>query len=228
MKQGQLTVSVVSLKGKGGGTTGNLEKIISYTEHAAQKGCDLVLFPELAFCGGTSEIGMAVFDLAQPADGRWIQALRRLAKRCGIFIGAGFPLQSRVLGRVYSGYAMAAPDGSLRRLLCRQCFDGEDQLYFCSGQKCGAVTADRAAGTIGYALGAEITDDAYVEDLKARKPRLILAAAAEGRRDVCALARRTNSYVVFSATNGGCVCAPDGKPLAEHIGDTEFSVTLPY
>jgi predicted amidohydrolase len=94
----------------------NLETIRRFTTQAAERGVQLLVFPECCITGywflrklSREQLG----ELAEPVGGPSSSALLELAVRHGMTIGAG--LVEADQGQYYNTYVVAMPDGSLRR-----------------------------------------------------------------------------------------------------------------
>ena len=63
-----------------GNFSGNLEKMVAYTEEAKRLGADIVCFPELSTCGYPSRDFLEFDDFIRQADA----SVQQLAKAAGL------------------------------------------------------------------------------------------------------------------------------------------------
>ena len=63
----------------------NLDVVADYTRQAADRGAQLVVFPEAAMC----RFGVPLAPIAQPLDGPWAEGVRAIAAELGIVAVAG-------------------------------------------------------------------------------------------------------------------------------------------
>ncbi|MFI6031968.1 nitrilase family protein [Amycolatopsis magusensis] len=92
----------------------NLERVTHFASEAAAAGARLVVCPEMCLVGYwhlRRHRPEALHALAEPVDGPSVSAVRSLATRLGIGVGAGF-LESDG-GRLFNSYAVCLPDGTV-------------------------------------------------------------------------------------------------------------------
>ncbi|PQM44799.1 Hydrolase [Mycobacterium talmoniae] len=63
----------------------NLELVREYTGRAVEAGAALVVFPEATMC----RFGVPLQPIAEPTDGPWADAVRRIAAEAGVTVIAG-------------------------------------------------------------------------------------------------------------------------------------------
>jgi N-carbamoylputrescine amidase len=85
----------------------NLEHAGALVEQAAARGARLVALPELFSCGYVPN--PALWDLAEPANGRTARWLACTARRLGIYLGAGCAESDGV--DFFNVFILAGPDG---------------------------------------------------------------------------------------------------------------------
>lgn len=115
----------VQFQHKPGDKEHNLQKIESFSETAASKGVELIIFPEMCITGywhvrklGSKEIE----GLAEPVpDGPSTKKLLNLSARHGITIGAGLIEKSKD-GNLFNAYVVAMPDDTWKRHRKLHCF----------------------------------------------------------------------------------------------------------
>jgi predicted amidohydrolase len=84
-----MKIAIYQGSGIFGRIDGNLEIIRRSAVYAAQRGAGLIIFPELFLTG--YDIGDAVFDLAEPADGPAAQKAAAIAHETDIALLYGYP-----------------------------------------------------------------------------------------------------------------------------------------
>ena len=113
-----MRVAAVQFEHAAGDKVANLGKIRGFVERAAQEKVELIVFPECCITGywflrhlSREELGA----LAEPVfDGPSSQALRELATRHGMTVGAGL-VEAGDDGKLYNTYVVAMPNGEFRR-----------------------------------------------------------------------------------------------------------------
>jgi predicted amidohydrolase len=113
-----LRLASVQMESAPGDTAANSEKIRALAARAAGEGARVVVFPELCTTGYGHLLARGERDLralAEPVpDGPSCRLLRDLARRHDAAVGAGL-LEAAPDGAMYNTYAVAMPDGTLRR-----------------------------------------------------------------------------------------------------------------
>ena len=71
-----------------GAKSNNIARMIAYTRAAKERGCDLILFPELIVTGYLAP--QQVIPLAEPISGPSVKALVQAARELGVAIAFGF------------------------------------------------------------------------------------------------------------------------------------------
>ncbi|HEX8292399.1 MAG TPA: nitrilase family protein [Pyrinomonadaceae bacterium] len=110
-----------------GDKAANLEKIRGFVERAAERGVELLAFPEMCVTGywHVRNLGReAVEELAEPVpSGATTAALLSLSARHGMTIGAGL-IERAGDGSLYNSYVVAMPDGRAERHRKLHAFEG--------------------------------------------------------------------------------------------------------
>ena len=111
---GNLRVSVVQFEAVPNDKRSNLATLRRLATSAAADGSQLVAFPEMclvAYWHLTKTTTAHLHELAEPADGELVQAVKKIASDLGTAIGAGF---LEVEGeKLYNSYAVCFPDGTV-------------------------------------------------------------------------------------------------------------------
>lgn len=82
----------------------NLEVVERHTRRAADKGAQLVVFPEATMCC----FGAPLRDVAEPVDGPWASSVRRVAEQAGVTVVVGM-FTPGVDGRVANTMLVTGP-----------------------------------------------------------------------------------------------------------------------
>lgn len=102
-----LVVAAVSCEVRIRDTPGNLARIASWSRRAAERGADLVLFPECTLHGWWQSRENREF--AETIDGESIQAVTDIARKHDLLIAVGMTEHSE--GRWYITHVLVGPDG---------------------------------------------------------------------------------------------------------------------
>ncbi len=126
-------VAAVQFESVQGDKLANLEKIRWFAEQAAQRGVQMVVFPECCITGYWFLRKLSRYELGNLAEpvftGPSSLVLADLAIRHGMTIGAGL-VEAGEDGWCYNTYVVAMPDGRMRRHRKLQAFESD---YIASG-----------------------------------------------------------------------------------------------
>ena len=111
-------VASVQIEHADGDKQANLAKVRAFTEAAAGRNVEVVLFPECCLTGYWFLRNLSreeLLDLAEPVPGGpMCEALLALSREHGMTVGAGL-VEVDSDGTLYNTYAVAMPDGMLRK-----------------------------------------------------------------------------------------------------------------
>jgi predicted amidohydrolase len=110
----RLRVAAVQFEHRADDKPYNLSRVEHFVEKAAADGVHLVACPEMCLVGYWQlhrYPADRLRELAEPADGPLVTAVRALAMRHGIGVGAGFLEDDG--GRLFNSYALCLPDGTV-------------------------------------------------------------------------------------------------------------------
>jgi len=115
MRKDIMNIGVVTFEPNWGNKEKNLERIVGYTEAAAKRGVDLILFPETALTGYDADAGNAGTEqmhcrLAEPIGGPSAQAVAEVAMARNVYVVYGFTELAED-GTVYNAAAVIGPQG---------------------------------------------------------------------------------------------------------------------
>jgi len=216
---------------QGPGTTAsvpaNLETMVGMAARAAERGAELLAFPEMFLSG--YNIGDAAAALAEPAGGSSARRLGQAAKRHGLALVYGFP--ERDGDRLFNAANLIGPDGTLLATHRKAHLYGADEkrcfaagaapppLVTLAGLKVAVMICYdaefpeyvRRAALDGAAL---LVVPTALMDPHERVARLMIPARAMENGIFLAYANRTGSEGKLSYCGQSCLVAPDGADLA--------------
>ena len=154
MMQDVLTLAVVSYEPTWGDKMKNLNRMIGFTECAAKRGADIVLFPETALIGydldpESTGAEQMHHRLAEPVPGPSSLALAKIAEKHGIYVVFGLAERAEN-GVVYNAAAVACPDGSVTRSYRKMHLPAAEPLWATRGSE--PLMIDTPWGKIGIAI----------------------------------------------------------------------------
>lgn len=214
MKKGKMKIALAPIQGTSEKHGQLRDMIAECCWTAVSQNADLICFPELILNGtDTEELGMLIYDRAEPVAGSSHRWLTGLAKNMGLYIAAGMIQKSQVPGRLYSSYLICCPDGQTKNTYQKRYFDDLDQLYMTGSASKQVVTDAYAFGTVAYALGADMDTKEYADAMAREKPDMIIAAAYGRKRDAAMLAKTCGCYVAYTSNGYGAVYDQNGQSL---------------
>jgi len=104
------TVPLISLRGN---ASENVANVSAWLVDAALKGISLVVFPEASLVGYADTLNLrrrGLASLAEPVDGRSIDAVANAVERTGVAAGVGF-IERAPDGRLFNSYVICMPGG---------------------------------------------------------------------------------------------------------------------
>ena len=111
-----LRLATVQFEHHADDTRYNLGRVEHFVAAAAAEGAHLVVCPEMCLLGYwhlRRHSADRLRELAEPVDGPLVSAVRELALRHGIGVGAGF--LERAGDQLFNSYVMCLPDGTVHR-----------------------------------------------------------------------------------------------------------------
>jgi len=193
---------------------------------AAEAGCGLVVFPEMFATG--YNIGDAVFDLAEPADGPTVDSLAAAARDNGVAILAGYP--ERAGRAVYNAAVLIGADGrKIANARKTHLFGAEEKRLFTPGGALTLATID--AMRLGILICYDVEFPEAVRALALQGAEIVVVPTALMRpferiaRWLVPVRAFENQVFVAYANRCGregdleycgesCIIAPDGSELA--------------
>ena len=175
MQTRNLAIGVVQMNSEVGNLAASLAHAEELVNATAGQGAQIVLTPELMPCGYT--LTEAIWQYAEPFDGRAVAWLRRLAEQLNIFLGTSF---LEAAGEdFYNTFALAAPDGSIAGRV-RKNPPASLEAYFYRGGNDPHVI-ETALGRIGVGICFENLLYEHLQEMQQAAVDLILQPTAAGR-----------------------------------------------
>lgn len=192
----------------------------------AERGCDLVVFPEL-FASGYN-IGDHVFELAEPMDGPTAAALSTVAAEHRVAVLAGYPEQGEA--GVYNSAMLIGPDGEpIANARKTHLFGATEKRLFAAGE--GLTLARLGNLTLGILICYDVEFPEAVRALALEGAQLVAVPTALMRpfdrvaewlvpvrafenQLFVAYANRCGREGDLEYCGASCIIAPDGSELA--------------
>lgn len=138
-----ITVAVVNFKVAAGNKDNNLQRICGFTEAAAKRGANLVLFPEMCLMGYDYFVNEGIsqeekIELTETLTGPSCMAIAEIAKQYGIYVVFGASEKAAESDVLYNSAIAIGPEGvigSYRKMHPFEtesiwCEKGEDPFFF--------------------------------------------------------------------------------------------------
>lgn len=175
METRHLKIGVIQIDSKVGNVPANLEHARELVNVAARQGAQIVLTPELMPCGYT--LTEAIWNYAEPFDGRTVAWLTRLAKQFNIFLGTSF---LEVAGEdFYNTFVLAAPNGLIAGRVRKNPPASLEAFFYRGGDDSHVI--ETALGRIGVGICFENLLYEHLQELQRASVDLILQPTAAGR-----------------------------------------------
>ncbi|MEL7982086.1 carbon-nitrogen hydrolase family protein [Vreelandella titanicae] len=230
-----VTIALAQLPVIKGAVAENLEIHLAYIQHAAERGADLVVFPELSLTGYELEL---LEQLALPKDSEVFGTLSTAAVAHNIVVIAGCPLVSEGK-KPQIGAVICFPNGE-RAFYAKQYLHEGEAVYCSTGNESYLFTVN---GTrIALAICADFANPSHSETAAAQQAEVYIASAliSEAGYEVDAqllasMAKRHQFPVLLanhiSNTGGWQTCGKSGAwkvdgELAIAADGTEASIVI--
>lgn len=205
MNTGCATLAVVNFRPIKGDRARNAARLIEYTEAAAKQGAQMILFPELALCGRTSEQQR---QAAQPVPGEVSRRMAETACQLGVFVIFGMPTVRD--GHFYNSLLACDPQGSVQVY---------DKLHLTEEDRRWATPGDRLPPLIDTPYGRFVLaageETIYFPEIcrygKAMGANLLLCAAAWTQTDMAGAWQKILGRIVGCNTLPVAVAALAGE-----------------
>lgn len=208
----------------------NIELLTRYTEEAVRLGAKLVVFPECMNTGYLFDSAGHCAKLAEPVNGRYVQAMADLAKKHRIHIASG--ITERDAGKIYNSGVLIDSRGELALHYHKQFLATHDQNWFEFGNR-GCPVVDTELGRIGLLICFD-----------GRIPEIARCLALSGAEVICDMANFfamdqaemwvparafENGVWIVASTKAGVersIYYPGGSMIAAPTGDVVAK--MPY
>jgi len=219
-------VAVCQEKSPSGGVADALERIRHRALAAAAAQAGLLIFPEMFLTG--YNIGDAVFELAEPADGPSAAAVAKIAGDLGVAVLYGYP--ERAGDRVFNSAILIHPTrGAIANYRKTHLYGKEEKRLFAPGDD--LVMAELDGLKVGILICYDVEFPEAARALALAGAELIAAPTAliepfdiVSRMLVPARAFENQVYVAYAGMCGregdlgycglSCIVGPDGRDLA--------------
>jgi N-carbamoylputrescine amidase len=171
----QLTVAAVQMACQPGRVDENLERATQFIEVAVQRGAQLVLLPELMPSG--YQLTEALWDSAEPFNGRTVGWLTSLAQRLRVYLGTTFLEAAEE--DFFNTFALGTPQGAIAGRVRKSPPASLEAYFYRAGS--GTHIIDTALGRIGVGICYENLLFARLRELYHASVDIVLQPAAAGR-----------------------------------------------
>ena len=168
-----MRIAAFQMKANPGDVAGNLARIDAAAAEAGSRGTDILVAPELAVPGYGA--GDAFSQLAEPANGAQVSALRDSAMRHAIAIVAGFA--ERDGGHIYNSAVLADPAGRSSVYRKRNLYGAYEKTHFAAGAAAPSLF-DTAGIRVGMLICYDVEFPECVRALALAGAELVLVPTA--------------------------------------------------
>ncbi|HYB37785.1 MAG TPA: carbon-nitrogen hydrolase family protein [Mycobacterium sp.] len=153
----------------------NLRLVREYTARAADAGAQLVVFPEATMC----RFGVPLAPIAEPVDGPWADAVRRVAAEAGLTVVAGMFTPAGD-GRVTNTLIAAGPgtDAHYHKIHLYDAFGFTESRTVAPGREPVVIRVDGVG--VGLSICYDIRFPELYTELARRGAELIAVCASWG------------------------------------------------
>lgn len=209
-----MILAAAQTKPKRGDIDSNLVDHYRLIEIAAQKGADLIAFPELSITGYERENAA---QLAFSKEDFRIDHLRELAIEHNIIIIAGAPIQTET--ELFIGEFIIFPDNSVSIYTKQFLHEGEDEFYQSSFDYNPMITIENQK--ISFAICADIDNPLHPENASKKETSIYIASifftpkgVPNAYRDLQNYAHKHKMNVLMSNFSGESWGYPSGGKSA--------------
>jgi len=219
-------------------------KVCDYSEAAARKGAQLVVFGEMCvggypgwrpeiitfgdeefFNGESKWISKKLFEISEPISGPSMEKLCRKAKELGIFLVTGFAEADPVIrGTIYNTAVVISSNGTIVGAHRKLHVGSLEQAYWKKGNISDVRVFPSALGTLGLAICYDVLFPEYTRmlDLMGEEIQCQLWATSKGYETA------SNCYPVARAMEGGvfvlssCLTGKDKVTGIDYAGESQI------
>jgi predicted amidohydrolase len=209
-----MILAAAQTKAKRGDIDSNLADHYRLIKIAAQKGADLIAFPELSITGYERENAA---ELAFSKDDSRIDQLRELAIEYNIIVIAGAPIQTE--SELFIGEFIIFPDNSVSIYTKQFLHEGEDEFFQSSFDYNPMLTIENKK--ISFAICADIDNPLHPENASKKETSIYIASIfftpngiPNAYRDLQNYAQKHKMNVLMSNFSGESWGYPSGGKSA--------------
>lgn len=149
MATGRIAVAAIQMDSRFGSAMENMRHASELVAQAARRGASVIVLPELVATGYA--LSEAIWDHAEPFEGRTVAFLRALAMKHRVYVGGGF---AEVEGEdFYNSFALATPDGEVKGPVRKAVPPGTEAFLFRGGTL--PAVLDTPLGRIGVGISSD-------------------------------------------------------------------------
>jgi len=163
------TIALVQMDCVAGDTEANLIRIAARAAEAAERGAQLVLFPECATTGYF--VADRIASLAEPVPGPSSDRLARLARGAGVHLMVGMIEQAE--GKYFDDAVLFTPDGDEHVYRKTHLF-GPERAIFTPGDQ--PVVVETALGRLGLSVCYDLMFPEFIRSLVLNGAQVVLNA----------------------------------------------------
>jgi 5-aminopentanamidase len=163
------TVALVQMDCVAGDTEANLIRIAARVAQAAERGAQLVLFPECATTGYF--VADRIATLAEPVPGPSSERLAQLARSIGVHLMVGMIEQAE--GKYFDDAVLFTPEGDQHVYRKTHLF-GPERAIFTPGDK--PVVVETVLGRLGLSVCYDLMFPEFIRSLVLNGAQIVLNA----------------------------------------------------
>ena len=231
-----MKIAIYQCEGVPGSKNGNLKLLSGAARSAAEQGSQLLICSEMFLSG--YNIGDAVFDLAEPADGPALQSAAAIAREAGIALLYGYPERDEDL--VYNSAILIDRNGSsLANYRKTHLYGPQENRLFQKGDAfvitelegvkigiliCYDVEFPEAVRTLALAGASLVAVPTAIMQPFCRTCQLLVPARAYENQIFVAYANRCGKEDELTYCGLSCIVGPDGKDRMRAGVDEELLI----
>lgn len=193
----------------------NAEKALSMMEACAERGTDLIVFPELFTTGYDPRIvGSRYYDLAEPIDGPTLGAFKEQARRLGVNVIVPMACADKSYGRIYNSAVAIDRNGYVLGCYHKVHLWSHERNYFTPGHQFPVFHFD--FGKVGIMICYDGGFPEVARALARNGAELIVCPSAFAASDI----HMWDIYFLARALENTCYVAGINRVGVE--GDLEF------
>ena len=210
----------------------NIGLLRQYTEEAVRQGARLIVFPECMNTGYLFDSADHCAELAEPVNGRFVQAMADLCREHNVFIASGFTEKDETKNKIFNTGLLLDPKGDIIVHYHKQFLATHDQNWFELGEN-GCPVVDTELGRIGLLICFDGRIPEITRSLAMQGAEIIVDMAnffAMDQADMWVPARAYENGLWFvAATKAGVersIYYPGGSMIVAPTGDVVAKI--PY